>query len=68
MLRIKKKNWILWLLLWLVVTRTSVTHKISLAADGLGEGETGQKFRVIMKVNLSVYTWSLEIASLVDIP
>jgi len=39
-----------------VVTRTFVKHKISLALDGLGEGECGQKFGVIVKVNLSVRT------------
>ena len=56
------------LLLWLVVTRTFVKHKISPALDGLGEGESGQKFGVIVKVNLPVHTRSLENVSLVDIP
>jgi hypothetical protein len=51
-----KKNWIPLLLLWLVVTRTSVKHKICLAPDGLGEDENGEIFGVTMKVNTSVHT------------
>jgi hypothetical protein len=47
---------ILLLLLFLVVTRMYATHKIRLAPDGLGEDESGEKFGVIMKVNLSVHT------------
>jgi hypothetical protein len=65
---LRQKHWILLLLLWLVVTRTSVTHKINLALEGLGKGESGQKFGVIMKVNLTVHKISLENLSLVDIP
>lgn len=51
-----KKNWTVCMLLVSVVTSTYVTHEMSRAPDRLCEGECGEKFGVIMEVDLSVRT------------